>query len=286
MELAGLSEQITGLVTAAAAYVVAVDGGARSAASGMVWEPGVVVTVDHALRHEESAEVTLPDGQKVTGKIAGRDASSDVAVLRVEGAPSGLRRAEREAAVGQMVVLVGRSAEFGPAASLGMVSLVGGPWRSWRGNSLERMIRLDAGFYGGTSGSAVVDAEGRVIGMATAGMTRGAGMAIPVATLDRMVTALLAKGHVARPYVGVTLQQIAQGLIVLSVESNGPAQQAGVLVGDILIEADGKPVKDTDDLQAALADAGVGGTVQLALVRGGQAATVAVVAAARPRRTA
>lgn len=284
LSLQTLSQQLSRIVEQAAPGVVAVHGGHRAATAGFLWNETTVIAAAHALHREDGLEVTTADGRRVPATLAGSDQSSDVAVLKVEPSGSALPRTH-EVKTGDLVVLVGRSAEFGPSAALGMVSLTGSPWRTWRGAMLERIIKLDAGFYFGTSGSAVLNTQGQVLGMATAGLTRGAGVAIATETLERVVEQILSKGHVARGYIGVTLQPVPspKGLIVLGTEPDAPAAKAGLLVGDILTGTDSDPIEDTEDLQRALSGAGIGGNLTLHVHRGGQQIEVPVVVGERPR---
>jgi S1-C subfamily serine protease len=155
---------------------------------------------------------------------------------------------------------------------------------------IDRYVRLDVAVYPGSSGGAVVDAQGGLIGIATSGLSRIAPLAIPVSTVNRVIDALLTKGRVTRGYLGVGLQRIAlpephgAGLIVLSVEPAGPAGRAGVALGDILTALDGKPLRDTDDVQSALEPEFVGKPVKASLLRGGKPAELSITVGERPRR--
>jgi S1-C subfamily serine protease len=176
---------------------------------------------------------------------------------------------------------------------------VGGEFRTWRGGVIDRYVRLDATLFPGTSGGAVVDTDGRALGIATSALSRLAPVAITASTVSRVVQEILAKGHVSRPYLGVGLQPVrlpdqlvsklnlpdASGVIILSVESGGPAEKAGLLVGDILLGVDGHALGDTGDVQAALAPHPPGATVTLRILRGGDPTEVAVTLAERPGRS-
>jgi len=172
---------------------------------------------------------------------------------------------------------------------MGIVSAVSGSWRTWRGGRLDHYIRLDLTLYPGSSGGVVVNVDGSAIGIATSALSRIAGLAIPGSTIDRVVDELLAKGRVARGYLGVGLQPVKlsdhqRGLIVVSLESEGPAAKAGVLIGDVLLALGGAPVAATEELQGALESHPVGTTVEASVVRGGAGAKVAIVVGERPRR--
>jgi S1-C subfamily serine protease len=181
---------------------------------------------------------------------------------------------------------------------MGIVSTTGGPWRSWRGGVIDQFIRLDAALYPSSSGAAVTDASGRVMGIATAGLSRTSAIAIPRTTVDQVVSQLVERGRVARGYLGIGLQPVplpdhlkgkvgggqTSAVIVLSVEPQGPAAAAGLTIGDVLLRFNGKPLADTDDLQTALGAAGVGGKANLDLLRGGEFTTVEVTVGERPRK--
>ena len=190
---------------------------------------------------------------------------------------------------GNLALTIGRSEDSGVNATMGIVSAVSGPWRTWRGGRLDRYIRLDLTLYPGSSGGLVVNTGGEALGIATSALSRIAGLAIPAGTIDRVVDEILAKGRVARGYLGVGLQPVEltdhhKGLIVLSLEPGGPAAKAGVLIGDILVELGGQPVSETDDIQRVLETHGVGASVTAGLVRGGAAQTLAITVGERPRR--
>jgi S1-C subfamily serine protease len=209
-----------------------------------------------------------------------------------ERAPAGSLRA------GSLVLAVGRGPETGVNAAMGVISSVSGAWRTWRGGRVDQFIRLDVSLYPGSSGGALADAQGRLLGLATSGLSRTAPLAVPVSTIDRVVSELLAKGHIARGYLGLGLQpvllpdhlknslQVSErgGVIALSVEPGGPAERAGIVLGDVLISFDGKPLRDTDDVQAFLEAEFVGRSVRARGVRGGALVELAVIIGERPRR--
>ncbi len=158
------------------------------------------------------------------------------------------------------------------------------------GGRLDHYIRLDLTVYPGSDGGAVVNSAGETIGIATTALSRIAGLAIPAVTIDRVVDEIPTRGRVARGYLGVGLQPVElpdhqKGLIVLSPEPGGPAANAGVLIGDILVKLGGKPVQDTDDIQLGLEGHAVGQKVEVEVLRGGEARPVGVVIGERPRRS-
>lgn len=294
--LAQVSEGLAAAVESAARSTVLVSGRRRIPASGIAWSAdGVIVTADHVIERDE-VEVTLPDGTKASASIAGRDPGSDVAVLRLAGAT--LVAAERapagSARVGSMVLAVGRPTAEGPMASLGVIGAVGGPWRTFRGTEVEGYLRSDTTFYPGFSGGPLIDASGRVVGMNSSRLGRGAGLTIPVAAVERIANDILTGGKVRRAYLGVS-SQVAKlpaalsalaggretGLLIVSVEAGSPADSAGILMGDILVEFNGQPMPDTDALQGQLGPSRIGQATAASLLRGGELKALSVTVGER-----
>jgi S1-C subfamily serine protease len=289
-ELTALSTELADVVGKVGKSVVAVDARPRFGSSGVFWRPGVVVTAEHTIRREEEIEVTLPDGKTVTASVAGSDPGTDLAVLKVDGnAGETPVVAAGEPVPGNLALSIGRSPDSGVNATMGIVSAVSGSWRTWRGGRLDHYIRLDLTLYPASSGGLVVNTKGEAIGIATSALSRIAGLAIPASTVNRVVEEILSRGHVARGYLGVGLQPVElpdhhKGLIVLSLEPDGPAAKAGVLIGDVIISLGGTAVNDTDDIQSVLERHAVGQTIAAGLVRGGAAVTIGVVIGERSRR--
>jgi S1-C subfamily serine protease len=300
--LVALSNELAATVEKASQSVVAVHGRPRVASSGVIWGAGVIVTAEHTLRRDDELRVTLHTGQTVAATIAGRDPGTDLAVLKVDAAeaPALTLLPDAELKPGSLVLAVGRSSDTGVNATLGVISAVSGAWHTWRGGRIDRFVRLDVGLYPGGSGGAVVDAQGRFAGIATGGLSRTSALAVPAVTIERVVNDLLQHGHVSRGYLGVGLQPVALpahlknklgisakvGLIVLSVEPEAPAGQAGVVIGDILLALDDKPVADTEDVQATLGRESVGKSVKASIMRGGELAELTIAIGERPHRRA
>ncbi|HEY2014154.1 MAG TPA: S1C family serine protease [Bryobacteraceae bacterium] len=288
-ELAALSNELAAAVEQAGRSVVAVHARPRFSSSGVFWRPGVIVTAQHTIRREEEITVTLPDGSNAPAVLTGSDPGTDVAVLKVDGAgaPAGTH-ATAPPVPGNLALTIGRSEDSGVNATMGIISAVSGSWRTWRGGRLDRYIRLDLTLYPGSSGAVVVNTAGEVIGIATSALSRIAGVAIPASTIDRVVDEILTRGRVSRGYLGVGLQPVElpdhhKGLIVLSLAPEGPAATAGVLIGDILVSLGGKPVEDTDDIQAVLESHPVGQGVEAGVLRGGVSRNVTIAVGERPR---
>lgn len=289
-ELTALSNELAGTVEKVGGSVVAVHARPRFSSSGVIWRPGIIVTAEHTIRREEEITVTLPDGTNAPATFAGSDAGTDVAVLKVEGAKGDLARAQADPVPGNLILSVGRSEDSGVNATMGIVSAVSGSWRTWRGGRLDRYIRLDLTMYPNSSGGVVVNSGGEALGIATSTLSRIAGVAIPGTTIDRVVDEILARGSVSRGFLGVGVQRVElpdrrTGLIVLSLEPEGPAAKAGVLIGDILVTLGGAAVNDTDDIQTVLEARAVGQSVDAQFLRGGDARDVAIVIGERPRRS-
>lgn len=283
--LLALSNDLAAAVERASSSIVAIDARPRTPSSGIVWRPGVVVTTDHTTERDEEITLTFSGGKSAVGRLAGRDPSTDLAVIQFEGDASPAVTADTSTLkVGHLVLAVGR----GISASLGTVSSIGGPWRTWRGGNLDHFVKLDLAIYTGFSGGALVDADGRVVGVNTSGLARGLATAVPVSTVNRVVDELLAKGHVARGYLGVGMHPVRlpegrAGVIVLSVEPDSPAAKAGVFVGDVIVALDGRPVTDTDDVQSALSGARIGKLTPAQIVRAGAAIEIGITIGERPR---
>jgi S1-C subfamily serine protease len=296
--LAGLSRDLAAAVEHVGRSVVAIHARRRIPSSGVVWRPGVVVAAHHTINRDEDIGVTLASGRTAAATVVGRDPSTDLAVLRLEDAavPPVERAAAGDLQVGRLVLALGRP---GPelTASLGIVSAVGGEWRTWQGGRIDRYVRLDLAIYDGFSGGPLVEAGGRVLGVNTSGLARALALAVPAATVDRVTEQLLAHGRVARGYLGLAAQPVrlpealrrrlpaagALGLVVVNLEPGGPAERGGLLLGDIVTAVDGHSVGDPSDLLAVLGPERIGGTVRLDVARAGEPASVAVTVGERPR---
>ena len=296
--LTTLSDDLSGAVDAAARSVVAIRGGRRMGASGVLWRPGVVVTTDHALESDDDLQVVLPDGARLDAAVAGRDPSTDVAVLQLKGCDlAPIEKASADTiAVGRVVLAIARPGSDGPAASMGVISAVSGPWNTWRGGRVDRFIRADVSVYPGFSGGPLVDTSGSALGVNTSGLTRHWSVTLPVTTVDRVVDALLARGRIARGYIGVGLQSVripdaiasalrlsrGGGAIVVAVEPGSPADKGGMLIGDVLVGLGDGVVADVEDLQALLGPDTVGTRVVLRIIRAGALAEVGLTVGERP----
>jgi serine protease DegQ len=298
-QLVELSNALAQTTELAAASTVAVHTESRGSSSGVIWRAGIVVTAEHALRRDEEIQVTLPDGRVVGADLAGRDASTDLAVLKcAEAAPSSAKLGAVESLKpGHLTLVVGRTRASGPVAALGVVSLVAAERRSWTGASLTPYVRLDVGLQPTAVGGAVVDAQGHVVGIATPRFARFGAIVIPAPQVNRVVDTLLQKGHIPRGYLGLGLQTVRlpealrtslqrkekTGAIILEVESGGPAHRAGMVIGDILVSLDGQSIARFEDVQSHLQPENIGKALTAKIVRGGAAQEVSIAVAERPR---
>lgn len=294
-----LSNDLASAVERAGRAVVAVNARRRIPSSGVHWRSGVIVTADQTVKRDEEITVTLPDNRTVPATLAGRDSNTDLAVLRLQGVELPLAEIgdTKLLKVGNMILAVARPGESGLSASMGVVSALSGAWHTWGGGQIDQFVRLDLTLYPGFSGGPLVDASGCIVGINTSG-PRNMVLAIPTSTVNRVVDGLLEKGRIARGYLGLGMQPVLLpdtlkntlnlhtngGVIVVNVEPNGPADRAGVLIGDVLLSLDGTPVSDTGDVQVILGPEGVGKTVNVQLIRGGVLTEVAIAVGERPRR--
>jgi S1-C subfamily serine protease len=291
-EFAAAAERVGG-------SVVAVHARRWMPTSGIEWKKGVVVTVHHGVQRDEDIKVLLPGGHTVPAKLAGRDPSTDIAVLRIEDGSSGAPQLGDSTSLrlGHLVLALGRSRRGDLVASSGIIGGISGQWRSRRGGQIDQHIRLDLALYPGFSGGPLLDPKGEVVGINTRGFGPGRAVTVPVATVNRVVKELLEKGHIARPYLGIAMQPVEvpenmrsklpaetrAGLLVMHVENGGPAERAGVLLGDVFFELGGKTVDHVDAIQDSLAAAKVGDVLQIRVIRAGEIKPVSVTLGERAR---
>jgi S1-C subfamily serine protease len=278
---------------AAASCVAAVRAGHRHV-SGILWQPDVVATSEQLLGERTEFSV-VRGGSTVAAKLAGRDAGTNVALLRLEAPLDGaLPEAAPMPRVGSLALVLGADAAGAATGRLAMVHAVGAEWHSLAGGRIDALLRLDVRL-GGDEGGPVLTPGGKLLGMSTSGPRRRA-LVIPAATIARVLPALLAEGHVARGWLGVGLQPVAvpeslrgaagcdSGMMVVSLADGAPAVLAGVLPGDIVLEVDGTPVRRARALAAVLGPERIGQPVAVRLLRAGELRTLSLVITARPAR--
>lgn len=297
--LSSLSNELSNLVQRISPSVVAVHARRHLPSSGVHWGPDLVVTADHTIAREEDIRVTLPDGKTLAASLLGRDPGADLAALKVPGlGPAAVMNTQDKASLGEFALVVGRSPDSGANASLGIIGAVSGAWRTWRGGRLEQYVRLDATLYANSSGGAVVNSRGSVLGIATSALSRVAGLAIPTSDVARVTNQLIEKGHVPQGYLGIGVYSVpvpeslksklalqnSSGILILNVEKGGPAERGGVLLGDLLISLNSKAMEKVEDLQTFCASGVIGKAVKARFIRAGAIFETSIVAGERPQR--
>lgn len=289
--LSSFSDQLADAVALASRSIVTVAARPRQSASGVLWraEDGqvVILTADHVIEREDDINVTLPDGAAAKAQLVGRDPSTDLAVLRLTGATLGEANAPISIGeglrVGHLALAIGRPTEGGPRVSFGVVSSIEGPQRSWQGGEIESVIFADVTLYPGFSGGPLVDLTGKLVGLNSSRLTRQSA-AVPVVTLKRVVNTLLTHGRVRRGYLGVGAQQVplpaalAQkaattqeaALLVVTVETDSPAEVAGLMLGDLIVALDGQNISTVEGLRGALTSDRLGKAITIKILRGGE----------------
>jgi serine protease Do len=261
----------------------------RHRSSGVLWREGVLVGSASALWRASSVALLLPSGERIIGNVRGVDASTDLAAVTfTSGAMPVADRSELPAPrMGDFVFAVGRATSGQAQASFGHVGSAGGPWRTWRGGRVDRLIRLDGGLYPGLEGAPVANTAGQLLGIASSALSRQHGIVLPALTVDRVLDELLAHGHVQRGYLGIAAQPVraslngaeVDALLVSSLASDGPAARAGLLVGDAIVKIDGDAVGSLDALREKLQ---VGASLRVELTRGGAGRELVLEVAQRP----
>ena len=294
--LAALSDELAERTAAAAPFVVQVIGGRRPA-SGVLHGADTIVTTARALGREDGLRIRLPDGAAIDAELAGWDPATGIAALRtptpVASAPPQL--AKDEARPGQIVIALARSWSNAITASSGIVAIVGGPLRTGRRQQIPRVIRVTAPIHDGFAGGALIDASGALAGVMTASAIRGFAVAIPASIAWASAAQVLSTGTPRRGFIGVAVQSVTlpaaqhqdgreRALLIMGVTPGSPAEQAGILVGDVIVQFDGQAVQGPDDLLDLLSGQRVGQTVPVRLLRGDAAREIQIAVSERPKR--
>jgi S1-C subfamily serine protease len=289
--LVELSDALADAAEQAGKATVLVNARRRMPASGVAYAADLILTADHILEREEDIKVMLGDGMEIPARIAGRDAGSDLAVLRLDRpAATAAALTPSPARLGQIALVLGRPSPDGIEASLGTVSAIGGPIRTARGGMLERYIRTDSISYPGFSGGPLVAADGTVLGINTSGLARGAAITIPADLAWKTAEMLVSHGRIRRGYLGIRSQTVelpavaqtvlrreqASALLIVGVEKDSPASRGGLMVGDILVGVAGVPVMHHDELFRRLDGDVAGKPAPIEILRGGQPQTLNV----------
>jgi len=277
--------------------VVAVDARHRVVASGVHWKPGIIVTASHLTRRADEVNVILPNADSVRGSVTGRDSTTDLAVVRIDDF-SALATLPLTASthVGELVLAVARSRRGELSASTGIMARSGGPWQTWRGGQIDRLLRPDVRLYPGQSGSALVNGRGELIGINSSVLARESVITVPPETIDRVVNELSERGHIAHPYLGIAMQEVPlpqewgsgadeqRGLLVMHVAPDTPAKQSGIALGDVIVRADSQAVQSIRQFHRVLTQKKIGDTLDLGIIRGGNTIEARVTLGDRPRR--
>jgi S1-C subfamily serine protease len=290
--LVELSDALADAAEKAGKATVLVNARRRMPASGIAYAADLVLTADHVVEREEGIKVILADGAEVSARVAGRDAGSDLAVLKLERAAGAVAEETKSPArLGQIALALGRPSPDGIEASLGTVSAIGGPIRTGRGGMLERYLRTDSISYPGFSGGPLVAADGTILGLNTSGLANGAAVTVPADIAWRIADTLVKHGRIKRGYLGIRSQTVdipeasqkalkreqTTGLLIMGIEKDSPAAKGGLIVGDILVGVAGEPVLHHDELFARLNGDVVGKSTPIDILRGGQPQTLNVL---------
>jgi S1-C subfamily serine protease len=291
-QLGQISKELGDLVAQVNPSVVAVHGGRCETASGVAWSQEHVVTAAHALERENELEVTVGE-ERVPATLVGTDPGSDLALLRVERELSPVRHADVAALrAGELALALTRGPR-GPRARLGVVSRVGPAFRLGPGLEVERYVESDIAPAPGLAGSALLDANGALIGLNATGVVRGVLVALPGGSVSRVVDALARHGRVRRAKIGVAVERVElpaavanergrrRGLIVLGVAPDGPAERAGFVLGDVILALGGQAVERADELSSALDESKIGVELDVEILRAGTVVTLRVTPEAR-----
>jgi|SRR5690242_6468751 S1-C subfamily serine protease len=290
--LGQFSDALVARAQAARDGVVAIRLAHERHVTGMLWQSGVVVASEQALPRKDDFELVAPGGAIVSARMAGRDSSTNIAVLKFSESIAAPANGAGEAHAGAIALAIGADGTGGVTARLGIVNFAGPEWHSSRGGLIDRRIVLDLQLAGREEGGPVFDAAGACLGMSTFG-PRGQVIVIPAATINRVAPQLVRNGRIARGWLGVALQAVAvpealredpdqsSGLMVMSVAENGPAAQAGILVGDIILRIDGTPAHRFRRIARLLGTDSIGRKADIRLVRSGAVITVQVIVAER-----
>ena len=290
------SNELAAAVERGGAGTLLVDARHRYPASGIAYAADLVLTADHVVTREDNLRIATAEGKTFSVTVAGRDPSSDLALLRLsEKAWTPAKVSQAAPKVGQLVLALGRPGDEGVQASWGIITAIGGPTRTGRGGLLDEYIQTETTSYPGFSGGPLINTEGQVLGLNTSGLTRGMALTIPVKFAWRIADSLAKHGIVKRGYLGVRTQTVdvpdaartalkraqEHGLLVMWLEEKGPAEKSGLLVGDIIVAISGQAVGDPDDLFAALNGDVVGKSIAVEVLRGGKPETIQVTVGER-----
>jgi S1-C subfamily serine protease len=263
--------------------------------SGFVFAAdGLILTNSHVVDDSTEIDVLLPDGREHRADLVGQDPDTDVAVLKITASDLSAVSFGQSQSLrpGQLVIAIGNPYGFQHSVSVGVVSALGRTLRARSGRLIDQVIQTDAALNPGNSGGPLVTSAGQVVGVNTAIIAGGQGLsfAVPISTVISVLPALLRDGRVRRGYLGVAGQDVpllrrvtrfhrlsqATGVLVISLEQDGPARAAGVRDGDIIVSFDAAPISSLDDLHRTLTEDRIGTFATIGLLRDQQRLDVSV----------
>jgi S1-C subfamily serine protease len=290
-----LSEELSATIERASQSVVLVQG-RRFPASGVVWKKNFVITTDHSLPRTSEVQIRTASGEMITGVIAGRDPSTDVAIIQTSKELQALEFAETQLKPGQLAVILGRANGGRVLSVLTMISGTDSNYKNWRGGTFDQFIRLDSAPFPGFSGSALLLPNGKITGINTSALSRHFGLTIPGSNIQRLVDHIATKGSIGRPYLGLMMQPVRLpekfrkeagtdiGLLLIGTENGSPAEQAGLTVGDIVVGLNGKTLNSIEELHGFLSSQSIGTDLKITILRGGKIESVQAKVGERPLR--
>jgi S1-C subfamily serine protease len=284
---AKLSASLTDLAAASTPSIVEVQS-RHSLASGFVWRDELVITPDETLADEGSIEIEESGGTVRNATLIGRDAATDIALLRVTGLEAPVAALASVAVRPGSLALIVAAAESAPLIAFGGIAAVGPAWQSMRGGTIDARIELDLRLRRRAEGGLAIDGAGGAFGMAVRG-PRGRTLVIPAATIDRVAAQLLEHGRVQVAYLGAGLKDVAlddggHAGMVMTLDQDGPAARAGLHQGDIVLSWAGRRMPHVGALLQSLRATPVGSEVTLQIRRGGESVEVNVTIGDRPER--
>lgn len=278
--------QVAARVSPAVVKIEARKGSRGGAGSGFVFTAnGYIITNSHVVHDASALDVVLHDGRRFQAEIVGDDPATDLAVVRVQadGLPVLELGESKSLLPGQVAIAIGNPYGFSYSVTAGVVSALGRSLRSESGRMMDGIIQTDAALNPGNSGGPLVDSRGRVIGVNSAVILPAQGLcfAIPIDTAKYVAGRLIEHGRIRRGSLGLGVQDVKvprglgrrlgieaeSGVLVIAVEAGGPAADAGIEEGDLIVAYGGKPIMGVDDLHRELTEESIGRAARLTVVR-------------------
>lgn len=290
-----LSGELSATIEKASQSIVLVQG-RRFPASGVVWKKNFIVTTDHSLPRTNEVQIRSAAGELLTGVVAGRDPSTDVAIIQTSNELQPMEFSNTTLKAGQLALILGRANGGRVLSVLTMISGTDSNYKNWRGGTFDQFIRLDSAPFPGFSGSALLMPNGTIAGINTSAFSRHFGLTIPGSNIQRLVDRVISKGSIGRPYLGLMMQPVRLpeklrkeagtdiGLLLIGTENGSPAEQAGLAVGDIVVGLNGKAVNSIEELHDVLSSESIGTEIKVTILRGGKTENIQTKVGERPLR--